>query len=823
MHHPPPTVPTMHQQWRTDSTLGPALRRGKTLAPIQTKFNRRPISQLERPRPVEMIIYERPPAVPEPSRVKRTSSKKGWLRLLSRHKSLKIFTEEDSMAAGRETRNGPENDWANFSFTMDDRATARPSEVATTTARPTKSTKAWDPPPLFQAYPQSMKHATLAAPIASADSILRGDKPRRSFGKKQDPAAGTVGLDTGTLGVETARGDDDGRKKHSRHSSTSGTQWEWTTKIYVLATSGFLMQYAGDGSFDRLPEKIMQLSKDSAAFASDAISGKHWVLHISQAANDNGAILAGRSKSMLQKLGFGGESRRSVASMLLVLDRPDEMDAWLVAVRKEIEALGGKRYRPDMAVRKNTEEMVQQVTERPSRLFLIKRDPNRFSSATTSPLSATQFGAQNVDGANRPTRVSLSPSAHRQSCVPSQSPDAPSTIGTSISVDPALPASLPGSPVFSNPSTAGGTLTTPIETCTPPSSTKAHSKSDIGRSSSYDTLTPVTKRVIRQRSFQTLSPSDYQRKSLDLRPTSHSTRPHSTYGVGHLRNTSPVAPHYSIPTFSKRFSQSGRIPSVLTPDPSTMPTVRTPSPHGDSTANEHRQSFLSEASTTHRRSREASPARGRMGPDGLATTASHPPSASDKSRGRSVDSKTFSASDGTPLPRRFSSLDYAYNQLHHYSPAPHPPPTIALPTLPLLDPLPTSTTTTTTPPIPKLRRPASMHVRSGASSRPAKLHSQSSHATLLPSTTIQSWSAESESAPPIRHCSPGSNHRRRSSRTSLMAGPPAAEPPSEPLPDLPISCLGTRGGEEVGRGLGLGLGGGCEVYERAVLRGVSVS
>ncbi|EON63650.1 hypothetical protein W97_02878 [Coniosporium apollinis CBS 100218] len=39
------------------------------------------------------------------------------------------------------------------------------------------------------------------------------------------------------------------------------------TKLYILVTSGCLLQYAGEGPSDRLPEKILQLGKDSAAFA----------------------------------------------------------------------------------------------------------------------------------------------------------------------------------------------------------------------------------------------------------------------------------------------------------------------------------------------------------------------------------------------------------------------------------------------------------------------------------------------------------------------------------------------------------------------------
>jgi len=67
-------------------------------------------------------------------------------------------------------------------------------------------------------------------------------------------------------------------KRHRRHLSGSISKADWTEKIYVLVTSGYLMQYAAEGPFDRIPEKMLQLSKDSVVFASDAIPGELFVL-----------------------------------------------------------------------------------------------------------------------------------------------------------------------------------------------------------------------------------------------------------------------------------------------------------------------------------------------------------------------------------------------------------------------------------------------------------------------------------------------------------------------------------------------------------------
>jgi len=112
------------------------------------------------------------------------------------------------------------------------------------------------------------------------------------------------------------------KSKHRRKISGSLSKADWTQKIFVLVTSGYLLQYAGDGSFDRLPEKMMQLGKDSVAFASDVIPGKHWVLQISQAMDADGTPAAD-SRSLLSRLAFrGADYRRTATSLLLVFNSP---------------------------------------------------------------------------------------------------------------------------------------------------------------------------------------------------------------------------------------------------------------------------------------------------------------------------------------------------------------------------------------------------------------------------------------------------------------------------------------------------------------------
>lgn len=127
------------------------------------------------------------------------------------------------------------------------------SSTKSSPRRPPRTSATWDPPPLFQAYPQAIKHATLSASTLSADAILRMSNHKRNGSTIRDEIAGT-----GSDGVDlspAARKTEKAKSKHRRQISGSISKAEWTQKIYVLVTSGYLLQYAGEGSFDRLPEK----------------------------------------------------------------------------------------------------------------------------------------------------------------------------------------------------------------------------------------------------------------------------------------------------------------------------------------------------------------------------------------------------------------------------------------------------------------------------------------------------------------------------------------------------------------------------------------
>ncbi|CAG8960863.1 hypothetical protein HYFRA_00002400 [Hymenoscyphus fraxineus] len=257
---------------------------------------------------------------------------------------------------------------------------------ANSSPSPRRSSAAWDPPPLFQAYPQAVKHATLSASTLSADAILRLNGHSRKPSLRED--IGQLFEEGGNLDQSsTAIKKEKAKSKHRRQISGSMSKAEWTQKIFVLVTSGYLLQYAGDGSSDRLPEKMMQLGKDSVAFASDAIPGKHWVLQISQALDSDGAPAAD-SRSLLSRLAFrGADHRRAATSLLLVMDSAEDMDSWLAVVRREIESLGGKKHVSETGKSK-PDDKVMQFKAQPSHRYLVQRSSD--GSDPTSPTSPTR-------------------------------------------------------------------------------------------------------------------------------------------------------------------------------------------------------------------------------------------------------------------------------------------------------------------------------------------------------------------------------------------------------------------------------------------------
>lgn len=242
----------------------------------------------------------------------------------------------------------------------------------------------WAPPPLFQAYPQSIKHVNLEASTLSAQAIIRL-KEHRSIITMQDSDYDVTGISASSNAAT----------KRSRRVPASTLKSEWTRKVYVLTTSGSLLQYSGEGAFDRKPEKILQLGKDSAAFASDAIEGRHFVLHVSQSCTDDGEPQLDRG--IFSRIASKTASaRRSARVLLMVFATADDLDSWLSDIRKMIGSLGGRSYNPETFV--NDPKPLSRAEI--GRLDLIRKDPRQFSP------EVSRSGAMRIAPTERPSTQS---------------------------------------------------------------------------------------------------------------------------------------------------------------------------------------------------------------------------------------------------------------------------------------------------------------------------------------------------------------------------------------------------------------------------------
>ncbi|KAI7155254.1 hypothetical protein KC349_g7118 [Hortaea werneckii] len=209
--------------------------------------------------------------------------------------------------------------------------------------------------PLFQAFPQATKYGVLEVSTMSAETVLQKSRSRRTAGSQSSIGDGFSRAsveDTGSMDTRRAA------KTTMKHfASGSISHEELPSKMFVLINSGYLLQYREDGPSNRLPEKVLELGEESAAFACDLIPGKHHVLQVSQAVDSQGVMLAPTS-SLLSRLRFRSAADKLPAShFLLVMPSAKEMEKWMAALREEIEGVGGKEARVDTAVRPWTQEV----------------------------------------------------------------------------------------------------------------------------------------------------------------------------------------------------------------------------------------------------------------------------------------------------------------------------------------------------------------------------------------------------------------------------------------------------------------------------------
>ncbi|RYO91091.1 hypothetical protein DL762_002387 [Monosporascus cannonballus] len=228
--------------------------------------------------------------------------------------------------------------------------------------------------PLFQVYPQAVKHATLSCCTTPAESLLRLNATKGSLPNVVVSSQSSSPLDLEEAGSEKRS---EGVKKRALRNAGLKSTLEWTSKIYVLVTSGYLLQYAAEGPFDRIPEKSLQLTKDSAVFASDLIPGRHWVLQVASSTDPNGNPTTD-ARSIRSKFPFRNYGKRQVTNILLVFESAESMDSWLATLRREIRSLGGKKKLSETG-NPDAENEPDEVEVKPRRRTLVVRDPDQFS------------------------------------------------------------------------------------------------------------------------------------------------------------------------------------------------------------------------------------------------------------------------------------------------------------------------------------------------------------------------------------------------------------------------------------------------------------
>ncbi|EEH35180.2 hypothetical protein PAAG_06227 [Paracoccidioides lutzii Pb01] len=441
-----------------------------------------------------------------------------------------------------------------------------------------KTTTSWDPPPLFQAYPQAIKQGTLSAPTVSAESILRITSHRRNNPIK-DGFSDIDADDERIASTSSKKRKDEKGRKHSRRSSGSNNKFEWTQKIFILVTSGYLLQYPGEGNFDRLPDKMMELGKNSVAFASDAIPGKHWVLQISQTLDEDGSVTLDTKKTFLSRFGFT-DSRRQTKSLLLVCDSPEEMTSWLAAVRREIEALGGKEYVPETPLEPPNGSFQHPQTHRQSvmpdkipsvPIPMANREFTKSSPTISAPIIPEEPKEENKLLDNKAADETSRRSTNRLSTC-RQSIEAPSSSTTGTITD--LDRLREGSRLSY---VSNGTRTIPSSRASSPGRSPARPSGVVPNpgfaespSSIRSTLTDSGSKLLTAHTYPAIQSdgSGSDNNGSRFPPI-----------VGPLNTATASPPNFSVPVFSKRFSASSHSATHLSSRKFQHQVSPPPSPH----------------------------------------------------------------------------------------------------------------------------------------------------------------------------------------------------------------------------------------------------
>ncbi|KAK8217147.1 hypothetical protein M8818_001399 [Zalaria obscura] len=284
----------------------------------------------------------------------------------------------------------------------------------------------WEGPPLFQVYPQAIKFGIGETSNADNSAALSLQKSR-NLDRLQMPR---VEIEVKNSGAGRREKEVRRPGKLQRHPSAGLVVFsDLRKKLFVLCTTGHVLQYSAKGTSDRIPERVLLLGKQSAAFACDLVAGKPYVLQIMQS-NDSQKNTVAAPTSIFARMGLRNtSSRRLMPSMLLILENATELDSWMVAIRQHIAALGGNQVRPDTTVRRNTDESIETLarSRTPTHHYQIRRDPSRIS-VIHSPVNSSQQLASPITGVHHGTQKAVEdPNQRSSNSLPATAQDSEET------------------------------------------------------------------------------------------------------------------------------------------------------------------------------------------------------------------------------------------------------------------------------------------------------------------------------------------------------------------------------------------------------------
>ena len=768
-------------------------RRSPAPTPIQTRLPSDPLARVKRPPPVESVIYksspEERPAL-EPGLSRRAS--RSFLGMFGRKQSpAELRTQAGASTAPTKKPISPVKEIVQAPSTPKEGTRGSGSDTApkTKSDSPPQRMTNWDPPPLFQAYPQCIKHSTLLAPTIPAATVLRNrqkaeEARKSSITTEEDPNEAKPAV-----------------VRKSRQGSTAG-RVDCVSKIYALVTSGCLLQYSATGAHDRRPERVLRLGRSSAAFASDAIPGRHWVLQVNQASADDGTAAASDSsgRNVFARLALRGSGRRYVSTLLLVMPSAEEMDAWLVAIRRQIQSLGGQAYAPDVKVQWAPGDAAQKLQSRPSRRFVIKRDlpdsPLEKSSDAQSQRTATMTSVLQM-----PTEA-VAPALGRIPEAPTAAPAAPSV----ASVDSDALRRHP-TPDLTHGSTATASTARSSLISTAPSKrlSRIEPSSNLPRASKQSDVAP--------------SP-------VDSIPMPKSNRPLS-FPAAHARpdTAASPAPNFSVPFTNNRFSQTFKAGAVALPTSASEASSRNNSVADAAHESSRTPRPATMAIDSFRSPPPAAPATLPYIPPVTPTRPDHPNrlssldhaygllpwSGAEEPSHADADNEVDADADVEPEPEPEPKTTKASKKRHsaYAISGDQPPPQAPLPALPpsadtsaatqsqphphrvpALAPLPPSRAFAPSFANPrKLRRPASMQVRTDGPAVPGaippRLPAVRSSMALRPGSAP--YSDEGKQRAGVKWVNDGrrADGKRRLAERASVQGYPLTPPPQAPLPEIP--------------------------------------